>query len=112
MVAPAVVPPLPDDALLEQPAAASAATAAAASTGASPLLFKIGILSLTGLCRRLLLWQMAISIHSSAFRGVSCENSPDLGNGNGVEKFSANQLRCSDGRGAAPVHRCGLGKRS
>jgi hypothetical protein len=38
--------PLPDDALLEQPVAASAATAAAASTGASPLLFKMDILSL------------------------------------------------------------------
>jgi hypothetical protein len=38
--------PLPDDELLEHPAAARAATAAAASTGASPLLFKIGILSL------------------------------------------------------------------
>jgi hypothetical protein len=38
--------PLPDDELLEQPAAASAATATAASAGASPLLFKMGILSL------------------------------------------------------------------
>jgi hypothetical protein len=37
---------LPDDELLEQPAAASAATATAASAGASPLLFKIDILSL------------------------------------------------------------------
>ena len=37
---------LPDDELLEQPAAASAATATAASAGASPLLFKMGILSL------------------------------------------------------------------
>jgi hypothetical protein len=51
-VLPDVLPdalPLPGDALLEQAAAASAATAAAASTGASPLLFKIGILSLIGL---------------------------------------------------------------
>jgi len=35
-----------DDELLPQPAAASAATADAASMGASPLPFKIGILSL------------------------------------------------------------------
>ena len=41
--------PLPDCELLEQAAAASAATAAAASTGASPLLFKVGILSLIDL---------------------------------------------------------------
>ncbi len=41
--------PLPGDELLEQAAAASAATAAAASTGASPLLFKVRILSLIDL---------------------------------------------------------------
>ena len=52
-VLPDVLPaaaPLPDgELLLEQAAAASAATAAAASTGASPLLFKVGILSLIDL---------------------------------------------------------------
>lgn len=41
--------PLPDDALLEQAAAASAATAVAANTGASLLLFNVGILSLIDL---------------------------------------------------------------
>jgi hypothetical protein len=39
----------PGDALLEQAAAASAATPAAARTGASPLLFNVGILSLIDL---------------------------------------------------------------
>ena len=51
-VLPDVLPdvlPLPDGELPEQAAAASAATAAAASTGASPLLFKVGILSLIDL---------------------------------------------------------------
>ena len=45
MVVPGVAPALVEE-LLEQPAAASAATATAASAGASPLLFKMGILSL------------------------------------------------------------------
>jgi hypothetical protein len=49
-VLPGVLPLLGDE-LLEQAAAASAATAAAASTGASPLLFKVGILSLIDLLK-------------------------------------------------------------
>ena len=51
-VVPDVLPdvlPAPGAALLEQAAAASAATAAAARTGASPLAFNGGILSLIDL---------------------------------------------------------------